>query len=75
MGAVTALAGFILGVLSFILSLRGWDLNRLWLYQLGSASLILVGLQLIISWVVMRVLEELSEREARAAQDMNGQVY
>jgi hypothetical protein len=38
----------------------------------GSALLILVGLQLVISWVLMRTLEELSEREIRAARDLSG---
>jgi hypothetical protein len=42
----------------------------LWLYLLGSAMLILVGVQLIIYWVLMRVLEELSQRELLARKDM-----
>jgi hypothetical protein len=32
----------------------------------------LVGLQLVISWVLIRVLDELSRREDLAAQDLNG---
>jgi hypothetical protein len=30
---------------------------------MGGAMLILIGVQLVISWVLMRVLEELSARE------------
>jgi hypothetical protein len=32
--------------------------------------LTLVGVQLIISWVVMRVLEELSQRDVKAGLDL-----
>ena len=32
----------------------------------------LVGLQLLISWFLMRALEELSQREIRVAGDMAG---
>jgi hypothetical protein len=44
----------------------------LWLYLLASAMLILVGVQLMISWVVIRVLEELSQREQLVSADLNG---
>ncbi len=72
MGLVTALFGAILGVVSLALGLNGWPVSRLWLYLLGSALLILMGLQLVISWVVMRVLEELSEREILVSRDQAG---
>jgi hypothetical protein len=35
-------------------------MSRLWLWLLGGSMLILIGVQLIIPWLVMRVLEELS---------------
>ena len=44
------------------LSLRGWPIERLWLYLSGSALLILVGLQLALWWLIMSVLAELSGR-------------
>jgi len=72
MGLLAALAGVLLGGVSFSLGLRGWDVTRLWLYLLGSALLVLVGLQLMISWLVMRVLEDLSEREIRMRWDLEG---
>jgi hypothetical protein len=40
----------------------GWPVERLWLYLAGSALLLLAGLQLFLYWIVMRILEELSER-------------
>jgi hypothetical protein len=68
---LTALA---MGLLTTATALRlgfgGWDLPRIWLWLLGGALFTLVGLQLGISWVLMRVLEELSVREAKTALDL-----
>ena len=52
--------------------LAGWPAGRMWLYYLVSALAFLVGLQFLISFVLMRVLEELSQREALASDDMLG---
>ena len=57
------LTGLGVGAASLALSLNGWEISRLWLYLLGSAMFILVGVQLMINWVLLRVLEELSRRE------------
>jgi hypothetical protein len=62
--------GLSLGGFSTILGINGWDIARLWLYLLGSAMFILVGVQLIIYWILMRVLEELSQREAMTNKDI-----
>lgn len=72
MGVLTGVAGGVLGLLSLSLGLNGWPVSRLWLYLLGSAMLILIGLQLAISWLVMRVLEELSQRENLILRDHEG---
>ena len=63
-------AGLLLGGISTILGVNGGDITRLWLYLLGSAMFILVGVQLIIYWILMRVLEELSQREEMTKKDM-----
>lgn len=64
---VAGLIGLILGVaisiISLILGIQGWDIGRLWLYLLGSAMLTLVSVQLVIYWILMRALEEISKRE------------
>jgi hypothetical protein len=73
MGLLGVLAGLGLGGVSLSLSLGGWSIERLWLYLLGAAMLILVGLQLGVFWIVMRVLEELSQREIHVNQDLEGQ--
>jgi hypothetical protein len=45
-------------------------MNRLWLYGLASAMSILVGVQLIIYWVIIKTLEEVSQREVKIASEM-----
>jgi hypothetical protein len=72
MGLVAVLGGLVAGGISLGFGLAGWPVSRLWLYLLGSAMLILVGLQLMISWVVMRVLEGLNQRELLVSSDLNG---
>ncbi len=70
MGLVGMLAGLVLGVVSLALGIGGWEISRLWLYLLGSAMLFLVGVQLLIYWILLRVLDELSQRELLVEKDM-----
>jgi hypothetical protein len=67
LGLASLAAGGVTGLASLGLGLSGWEIGRLWLYLLGSAMLILTGVQLVISWVLLRVLDELSQRENGAA--------
>lgn len=69
-GLITLVLGLIVAGVSFSLGLNGWDINRLWFYMLTSAMLILVGIQLFIYWILMRVLYELSQREILAQKDL-----
>jgi glycosyltransferase involved in cell wall biosynthesis len=62
-GLLAVILGLVVGAGSLGLSLNGWEISRLWLYLLGSAMLILVGVQLMVNWILLRVLEELSHRE------------
>jgi glycosyltransferase involved in cell wall biosynthesis len=62
-GVVAAALGLVMSVVSLSLSFRGWQIERLWLYLSGSAMLMLIGIQLSMSWLQMSVLHELSERE------------
>jgi hypothetical protein len=64
-GLAALVAGIVMSGVSFGLSLRGWPIERLWLYLSGSALLILVGLQLALWWLIMSVLAELSGRTDR----------
>lgn len=69
-GLVGVAGGVLLSSLSFVLSLGGWEPARLWFYLLAAAMLMIVGMQLATAWLVMRVLEELSRREAAAQHDL-----
>jgi acetyltransferase-like isoleucine patch superfamily enzyme len=70
LGAVVFLGGITVAVTSLALALQGWEISRLWLWLLGSALFTLVGLQLFISWVLMRVMEALNERPVKVTDEM-----
>ena len=71
LGLLGLVGGFLMGLISLILGISGWEIARLWLYLLGSAMLTLVSVQLIIYWILMRVLEELSQKEDLVAKDLS----
>lgn len=71
MGLVTFLLGTAAAVIILALGLSGWEMNRIWLYLLGSAMMVLIGVQLMISWFVIRVLGELSNRAVFAEKDLH----
>ncbi len=69
LGLAAMTGGVAVGVTSLVLGLNGWEIARLWLYLLGSAMLLLVGMQMVIYWLLLRVLEELSQRETLSNRD------
>ena len=70
MGLLAILAGLTIGVVALALGIRGWEIGRLWFYMVGSALIFLVGVQLVVYWLLLRILEELSQREALTKQDI-----
>ncbi len=62
-GLIGLILGITISIISLVLGIQGWDIARLWLYLLGSAMLTLVSVQLVIYWILMRALEEISKRE------------
>jgi hypothetical protein len=70
MGILSMLTGTAIGLVSLTLGIKGWEIERLWFYLLGSALIFLVGLQLVIYWLLLRVLDELNQREVLTKQDM-----
>ena len=62
--------GFIFGIVSLLLGLNGWDISRIWLYMLASAMLTMTGIQLLIYWIQLRVLDELSQRDSLVVRDL-----
>jgi hypothetical protein len=70
-GVALLAGGGTIAAVSLALGVQGWSVERLWLYLLGSAMFLLVGVQLVISWIVLRVLAELSQREDLISRDRN----
>jgi hypothetical protein len=69
MGLAAMVAGPGLAVIALLLGGRSWEIGRLWFYMVGSALIFLVGVQLVIYWLLLRILEELSQREILTKQD------
>ncbi len=70
MGGLGMITGVLIGLMSMLLGLNGWDISRLWLYLFGSAMFILIGIQLVIFWLLMSVLDELSQRDQMVQKDL-----
>jgi hypothetical protein len=70
-GAIILVLGHATGAVSLVLGIQGWDISRIWLYLLGSSMAILFGVQMIIYWLLLRVLQELNQREDLVKKDMN----
>ena len=60
--------GVLLSAASMLLGASGWEIGRIWLWLLGSALFVLVGLQLVITWILVRVVEKLFGRAAAIEQ-------
>jgi len=70
MGLIALIVGPALGVTALAIGAGTWDIGRLWFYMVGSSLIFLVGVQLIVYWLLLRILEELSQRESLTKQDM-----
>jgi glycosyltransferase involved in cell wall biosynthesis len=70
-GLTGIFAGLAIGLTALGLGVRGWDIGRLWFYMVGSAMVFLVGVQLAVYWLLLRILEELSQREMLTQQDID----
>jgi hypothetical protein len=62
LGLCALAGGALVGAASLVFGVGGWTIERLWLHLTGSAGLILLGVQLVTSWIVLRVLDELRQR-------------
>lgn len=72
-GLLVTITGSVVGVISLVLSSGGWEISRLWIYLVSSALFTLMGVQLMVSWVLMQVLKEISRRGVQVDRDMWGQ--
>jgi hypothetical protein len=62
--------GLGIGLVSLVLGVQGWEIGRLWFYLLTSALLFLAGIQLVVYWLLIRILDELSQRNILTKHDM-----
>ncbi|MDI9546372.1 MAG: glycosyltransferase family 2 protein [Chloroflexota bacterium] len=69
-GVIVLALGIALSVAALLFGLGGMAMERLWFYYLTSAGLVLIGVQLIVAWVQMQVLEALSIREQLVHEDL-----
>jgi hypothetical protein len=70
MGLGGIFAGLAIGLTALGLGAQGWEIGRFWFYMVGSALIFLVGVQLVVYWLLLRILEELSQREMFTKQDI-----
>lgn len=70
MGLLCIFAGIAIGLIAPALAVGGWDIGRLWFYMVCSALVFLIGVQLLVYWLLLRILEELSQREMLTKQDI-----
>jgi hypothetical protein len=75
MGVAAVVAGLVVGATSLGLSLDGWSIERLWLYLMGAAMMLVMGMELVVFWVIMQVLGELSQRHIQVAEDLQGKPH
>ncbi|HXK62290.1 MAG TPA: glycosyltransferase [Acidobacteriota bacterium] len=62
MGLALVVLGASLAAGSLVLGLNGWELPRLWLWLVGSALFVLMGVQLTSLWVLTSILRTLDQR-------------
>ena len=69
-GLAAMIGGPIIALGALLIGADSWEIGRLWFYMVCSALVFLVGVQLVVYWLLLRILEELSQREVLTKQDM-----
>jgi len=69
MGLIAIFAGPAIALAALLIGAENWEIGRLWFYMVCSALIFLVGVQLVVYWLLLRILEELSQRETLTQQD------
>jgi len=70
MGLASAAGGVVVYALAVLLGLNSSGVVPPWFAPAVSSVLVLSGVQLMTSWLLIKVLAQLSEREARAHRDL-----
>jgi glycosyltransferase involved in cell wall biosynthesis len=69
-GGLAAVGGIVISGIALGLLAAQWSFAQLWVWLVLGALLIVVGAQLGMSYLVIRVLDELARREASAQRDL-----
>ena len=69
-GLLAIVAGPVIALTALFIGADSWAIGRLWFYMVCSALIFLVGVQLVVYWLLLRILEELSQREILTRQDI-----
>lgn len=69
-GFLLTFAGVVIAIVAIVFGVDNWNLLRLWLYLMGGTMSVIIGVQLMSSWVIIQVLDELNQRESKAKADM-----
>ncbi len=72
LGSLAVAIGVIMALLLLIAAASGGTLEQMWLWMIASTMATLVGVQLIVARIIMNVLDDLSQREIKQGQDMQG---
>ncbi len=70
MGLAAIIAGPAIALAALLIGAHHWAIDRLWFYMVCSALIFLVGVQMFVYWLLLRILEELSQREMLTKQDI-----
>jgi glycosyltransferase involved in cell wall biosynthesis len=69
-GLASVILAVVLAGISLLLGTQGWPVSRLWFYYVISASMALIGVQLMVTYVQMQVLEALRQRNDLVIEDI-----
>ncbi|HET9914821.1 MAG TPA: glycosyltransferase family 2 protein [Anaerolineales bacterium] len=69
-GLLAIFAGPTTALVALLVGADSWEIGRMWFYMVCSALLFLVGVQLVVYWLLLRILDELSQREMLTKQDI-----
>ncbi len=69
-GAFAALSGILISIIALWFTTQQRSFGEMWMWFVLGSLLIVVGAQLGISYLVIRVLDELAEREASTRRDL-----
>ena len=72
LGTLAAASGMITALILLIAAINGGTLEQMWLWMIASVMATLIGVQLIVARVIMKVLDDLSQREIKQERDMQG---